>query len=87
MNSAVKEVFSQIFACAHYTVLVSHHSKHIYLSDKSTRQFMPLFGKSQGNFHFKRIDGSLGAWLSRDYLLVMDTVKNIYRYDLEGKKQ
>lgn len=47
---------------------------------------MPLYGKTPGNFHFKKIDGSLGAWLSRDYLLVMDSVKNIYRFDLEGKK-
>ena len=47
---------------------------------------MPILGKSPGNFHFKKVDGSFGAWLHKDYLLVMDTVKNIYKYDLEGKK-
>ena len=87
MNSAVKEVFSQIFAAGSYTVLISNKSKHVYLCDKTTRKFSPVFGKTPGNFHFKKIDGSHGAWLSKEYMLVMDSVKNIYKYDLEGKKQ
>ena len=48
---------------------------------------MPLVGKTPGSFHFKKIDSGPGAWLTRDYLLLMDSVKTIYRYELEGKKQ
>ena len=61
MNSAVKEAFSQIYACCNYSVLVSHQSKHVYLCDQNTRQFMPIVGKTPGNFHFKKIDSSYGT--------------------------
>lgn len=48
---------------------------------------MPLVGKTPGNFHFKKLDCTPGVFLNKDYILVMDAVKTIYRYDLEGKKQ
>ena len=86
-NSANKETFQQVFACGTYTVLVGFSSKLVYVSDKhSGGTFMPVFGKTPGSFHYRKIDGSQGAWLSRDYLLVMDSFKTIYRLDLEAKK-
>lgn len=86
-NSANKECFQQIFAAGFYTVLVGFSSKLVYISDKhSGGTFMPVFGKTPGSFHYRKVDGTQGAWLARDYLLVMDSFKTIYRQDLEAKK-
>jgi hypothetical protein len=55
MNSANKEVFSHIHAKSNYTVLVAL-SKNTYISDRFVHGFLPLFGKTPGNFHFKKMD-------------------------------
>lgn len=64
MNSSNVEMFAQIQAKADYTVL-STVSKNLYVSSPSqtssmttTGGFLPLFGKSPGNFHYKKLDGS-----------------------------
>ena len=59
-------------------------SKNIYVSDKNANQFLPLFGKTPGSFHFKKLDTSV--YLSKDYVLAMDPVKNIYRYEVSSKQ-
>lgn len=76
-------MFSQIHAKGDFTVLVSL-SKNIYVTDKNANQFQPLFGKTPGNFHFKKLDSSV--FLSKDYVLAMDAVKNIYRYEVSNKR-
>lgn len=89
MNSSNVELFAQIYAKADYTVL-STVSKNIYVSSPSassttTGGFLPLTGKSPGNLHLKKLDGCQ-VFLSRDYLLTMDAVKSIYRYEVEKKE-
>ena len=80
MNSANKEVFSQVLAKADYTVLVSL-SKHIYIADKHGTGFLPIFGKTPGNFHFKKLDNSV--YLANDCILLVDALKSIYRFETE----
>ena len=84
MNSASKEVFAQVFAKADYTVLVSR-SKHIYITDKNGEGFLPIFGKTPGNFHFKKLDNSV--YLAKDYILLMDALKGIYRFEVGGNNK
>jgi len=62
MNSVNVEAFTHIHAKADYTVLATI-SKNIYVSSPSyststntTGGFLPLMGKSPGNFHFKKLD-------------------------------
>jgi hypothetical protein len=45
---------------------------------------MPLFGKTPGNFHFKKVDQ--GVFMSDSYVLLMDSIKNVYRYELNCSK-
>ena len=83
MNSANKEKFSVIHARCNHTILISS-SKNTYISDKLGNGFMPLFGKTPGNFHFKKVDHAV--FMADDYVLLMDSVKNIYRYELNSQK-
>lgn len=91
MNSSNIELFTQIHAKADYTVL-STVSKNLYVSSPSytsststTGGFLPLMGKSPSNFHFKKLDGGQ-VFLCHDYLLTMDSIKSIYRYEVEKKE-
>lgn len=84
MNSANQEFFNQIYARGDYTVLVAK-SKNVYVTDKSTQgQFLPLFGKTPGNFHYKKLDTNV--YTANEYILFMDSIRSIYRYEV-GNKQ
>jgi len=83
MNSANREIFSHVYAKADYTVLVAL-SKNIYIADKNGEGFLPIFGKTPGNFHFKKLDHSV--YLADEYILLMDAVKGIYRCEIGGIK-
>ena len=91
MNSSNVELFTQIHAKADYTVL-STVSKNLYVSSPSytsststTGGFLPLMGKSPGNFHFKKLDGGQ-VFLCHNYLVTMDSTKSIYRFEVEKKE-
>jgi hypothetical protein len=82
MNTASQERVTHIYAKKNYSV-ISTVSKHIYVSDKSANKFMPLFGRSPGNFHFKRLETQ--AFLADEYILVMDALKSVYHLDINEK--
>ena len=82
MNSANSEEFTQIHAKSYYSVLIAT-SKHVYISDQSSNGFFPVFGKSPGSFHFKKLDPQV--YLNGDSILLMDPVKSIFRYEIEVK--
>lgn len=42
-------------------------------------------GKSYGNFQFKKLS-SLHVYLADKYVLAMDTLRNIYRYEIGNQE-
>lgn len=83
MNSGSRETFSQIKACANYSVLVSD-SKHVYVSTSSSEHpLMPLFGKSDAGSkytHMGVLKKLQDPYLSQKYVLASDQNRNIYMY-------
>lgn len=82
MNSSNKEKFVSVRAKTNYTVLICE-TKNIYVSDKITYQFLPLFGRSNtsGNQHHnKKLEPCV--YLGSDYLISMDLSKSIFYHKL-----